>query len=127
MVRITLHDSSFTATGRLPITVHARGFPSMPAVVSSVAREFTKSSRNECTCHEHPLSTMNPTLRAPWGKRRSCLPEWRLVCEANSASLRLKRGGHRSVPMCGFTGRRQVPEREAIGVDSHRREKGSVA
>eukprot|EP00965_Chrysotila_dentata_P205737 6183138-Pleurochrysis_carterae.AAC.4 len=28
---------------------------------------------------------MNPTLRRFWASPRSCLPEWRLACEARSA------------------------------------------
>eukprot|EP00965_Chrysotila_dentata_P156587 5174237-Pleurochrysis_carterae.AAC.5 len=75
--RITLPDSSFTDTGKSPMAVQLCGLPSMPAMVSFDTRVLIRSSWNGCTCHEHPLSMMNPTLRAPLGKRRSCLPEWR--------------------------------------------------
>eukprot|EP00965_Chrysotila_dentata_P041161 1365861-Pleurochrysis_carterae.AAC.2 len=43
--RITLPDSSFTKTGKSPMTVQSCGLPSMPAMVSFEARVLIRSSR----------------------------------------------------------------------------------
>eukprot|EP00965_Chrysotila_dentata_P138915 4594666-Pleurochrysis_carterae.AAC.1 len=54
--------------------------------ISSVqGRASIRSAACGCTCHEHPLSTMNPTLRMFGASPRPCLPEWRLECEARRA------------------------------------------